>query len=209
MENTEEQLNSIEELMQIAVGKLASIEDRHRELAEVRKDTQKLEELIREIGNRAEVRGERTADLIGAKDDSLVLLELGKQIELLLEKLSLLPPEFRVRTEHHFGVLTKTVMVCFLLFAVSMGTSAYLMHRNSALSKSASKYRVMDAVYPGLVSELEAEWKRGSAKILAHADSILVARENMLRAEQQAAEKQVKRNKEREKYNRLQGKKFF
>lgn len=118
----------------------------------------------------------------------------------------MLPPAFKVRTEHHFGALTKTVAVFCLLFCLR-GRIGLSFVPEQGPQRGCLEIQGHRSSLPG--HGLGSGWMRSPEKIQRHADSILIARKSMLRAEQRATEKLKQSNVERHRYEKLQKEKTF
>jgi hypothetical protein len=63
-----------------------------------------------------------------------------------------MPKVIGVKTSHHFGKWSKSliisIVVCFVLTATSVGTALYLNHQNDKLNREAYNFWLVRALYP-------------------------------------------------------------
>jgi len=89
--------------------------------------------------------------------------KIQQNIDDVTKLVSTMPKFIGVKTSHHFGKWSKSliigIMVCFVLTATSIGTALYLNHQNDKLNSEAYDFWLVRALYPDVSKTIEKKLK--------------------------------------------------
>jgi hypothetical protein len=138
-EELEEKVTMLEELIQGFVARMTVVETEMPEF--LKTFLQQYKETLDRIASRIETANKRYDDA-----------KIQQQIDEVKRLVATVPKVIRVKTSHHFGAWSKSliigVVVCFIVISLSVGTALYLNHQNDRLNDDAYNFWLVKALYP-------------------------------------------------------------
>jgi hypothetical protein len=150
-EELEEKITMLEELIQGFIGRIAIIETEMPGFLNT--FLQKYKETLDRIASRIELSNKRYEDQ-----------KIQQQIDELKKLVATVPKVIGVKTSHHFGRWSKSliigIVVAFIAMAGSIGTALYLNHQNDRLNSEAYNFWLVRAIYPTTADSVLSKLKR-------------------------------------------------
>jgi hypothetical protein len=145
-EELEEKITMLEELIQGFVTRMTVVETEMPEF--LKTFLQQYKETLDRIASRIETANKRYDDA-----------KIQQQIEEVKKLVATVPKVIGVKTSHHFGAWSKSliigVVVCFVITSLSVGTALYLNHQNDRLNDEAYNFWLVKALYPEVSKTIE------------------------------------------------------
>ena len=181
----EEKVTMMEELIQGFVKRMTVIETEMPEF--LKTFLQQYKETLGRIANRIETSNKRYDDQ-----------KIQQQIDEVKKLVATVPKVIGVKTSHHFGGWSKTliiwVSVSFFLTASSVGTALYLNDQNNRLNSEAYNFWLVRAMYPDVSKTIEKKLKGNPKGFILQAEKEM-ERQNAIAAAQAQAEQADKEQK--------------
>lgn len=184
-EELEEKVTMLEELMQGFVARVNVIE---AEMPEFLKSfLQQYKETLDGIAARIETANNRYDDA-----------KIQQQIDEVKKLVANVPKVIDVKTSHHFGAWSKSliigVAVCFVVTSLSFGTALYLNHQNDRLNTEAYNFWLVRALYPDVSKTIEKKLSEDPQSLNEQAEKAMEKQEAVMAAKVQAeqADKELK-----------------
>jgi hypothetical protein len=160
-EELAEKVTMLEELIQGFVKRMTLLET---EMPEFLKDfLQQYKETLDRIASRIEIANKRY-------DDG----KIRQQIDEVREIIATVPKVIGVRTSHHFGAWSKSLIigltVAYIVTAGSVGMALYLNHQNDRLNSDAYNFRLVRALYPKTAEAILTKLKANPDSLAALAE---------------------------------------
>jgi len=114
-----------------------------------------------------------------------------------------MPKVIGVKTSHHFGAWSRSliigVVVCFVLSSTSVGTALYLNNQNNRLNGDAYNFWLVKALYPDVSKTIEKKLKEDPNALIEQAQHQTDKQNAIIAAQTQAeqADKDQKAAKEK------------
>ncbi|MES2447989.1 MAG: hypothetical protein V4546_12460 [Bacteroidota bacterium] len=177
MDKIEEKLDSLEQVLEVLIGRFRNVEIVVGSLAENEpKDYRNEMQSIIGLLERAEQKA-RWPELASS------IAEVGKKLDTSRQK-------SEVRHHHHLDLRSRSrlwwVMSVFMVVTATVGVATALGIRNHQLHQDAEKFKVVRAFYPKLSNQVEEVY-------LQHHDAVMVRADSLLR-ESIAEKKKVKKS---------------
>ena len=188
-EEIEEKVTMLEELLQGFAGRMAIIETEMPKF--LKSFLGQYKETLDGIAARIETSNERY-------DHD----KIQQNIDAVTHLVSTMPKVIGVKTSHHFGAWSKSLIigavVCFVLTATSVGIALYLNHQNDRLNSEAYNFWLVRALYPKIAGTIIAKLKTDPDSFIALAEKEMEKQEAIIAAKAQAdqANKEQKTAKE-------------
>ena len=188
-EEIEEKVTILEELLQGFAGRMAIIETEMPKF--LKSFLGQYKETLDGIAARIETSNERY-------DHD----KIQQNIDAVTHLVSTMPKVIGVKTSHHFGAWSKSLIigavVCFVLTATSVGTALYLNHQNDRLNSEAYNFWLVRALYPKIAGTIIAKLKTDPDSFMALAEKEMEKQEAIAaaRAHAEQAEKEQKAAKD-------------
>lgn len=145
-EELEEKVTMLEELIQGFVARMTVVETEMPEFLKI--FLQQYKETLDRIASRIETANKRYDDA-----------KIQQQIDEVKKLVATVPKIIGVKTSHHFGAWSKSliigIVVCFVVTSLSVGTALYLNHQNDRLNNDAYNYWLVKALYPEVSKTIE------------------------------------------------------
>jgi hypothetical protein len=128
--------------------------------------------------------------------------KIQQNIDDVTKLVSTMPKVIGVKTSHHFGKWSKSliigIVVCFFLTATSVGTALYLNHQNNRLNSEAYNFWLVRALYPKTAEAIIAKLKEDPSGFIALAEKEMEKQNAIIAAKAQAdhADKEQKAAKD-------------
>ena len=128
--------------------------------------------------------------------------KIQQNIDDVTKLVSTMPKVIGVKTSHHFGKWSKSliigIVVCFFLTATSVGTVLYLNHQNDRLNSEAYNFWLVRALYPKTAGTIITKLKENPEGFIAKAEQELEKQNAITAAKAQAdqADKEQKAAKD-------------
>jgi len=184
-EELDEKVTMLEELMQGFVARVNVIE---AEMPEFLKSfLQQYKETLDGIAARIETANNRYDDA-----------KIQQQIDEVKKLVANVPKVIGVKTSHHFGAWSKSliigVAVCFVVTSLSFGTALYLNHQNDRLNDEAYNFWLVRALYPDVSKTIEKKLTEDPKSLNQQAEKAMEKQEAVMAAQAQAeqADKELK-----------------
>ena len=145
-EELEEKITMLEELIQGFVTRMTVVETEMPEF--LKTFLQQYKETLDRIASRIETANKRYDDA-----------KIQQQIDEVRKLVATVPKVIGVKTSHHFGAWSKSliigVVICFVVTSLSVGTALYLNHQNDRLNDDAYYFWLVKALYPEVSKNIE------------------------------------------------------
>ena len=128
--------------------------------------------------------------------------KIQQNIDDVTKLVSTMPKVIGVKTSHHFGKWSKSliigIVVCFFLTATSVGTALYLNHQNDRLNSEAYNFWLVRALYPKTAGTIITKLKENPQGFTAMAEKEMEKQNAITAAKAQAdqADKEQKAAKD-------------
>jgi len=128
--------------------------------------------------------------------------KIQQNIDDVTKLVSTMPKVIGVKTSHHFGKWSKSliigIVVCFFLTATSVGTALYLNHQNNRLNSEAYNFWLVRALYPEVSKTIEKKLADDPESLNQQAEKEMEKQEAIKAAQAQAeqADKEQKAAKD-------------
>jgi len=129
--------------------------------------------------------------------------KIQEQIDELKRIMATMPKVIGVKTSHHFGAWSRSliigVVVCFVLSSTSVGTALYLNNQNNRLNGDAYNFWLVKALYPDVSKTIEKKLKEDPNALIEQAQHQTDKQNAIIAAQTQAeqADKDQKAAKEK------------
>lgn len=124
--------------------------------------------------------------------------KIQQQIDEVKKLIATVPKVIGVKTSHHFGAWSKSliigVIVCFVVTSLSFGTALYLNHQNDRLNNDAYNYWLIKALYPEVSKTIEKKLANDPKSLNQQAEKE-IEKQNAITAAQAQAEQADKEQK--------------
>jgi len=188
-EELEEKVMMLEELIQGFVARMAVVETEMPEF--LKTFLKQYKQTLDSIAARIETANQRYDDA-----------KIQQQIDEVKALVETVPKVIGVKTSHHFGAWSKSliigVTVCFVVTAFSVGTALYLDHQNDSLNKEAYNFWLVRALYPKVSKSIEEKLKEDRDGFIQQAEKEMEKQEAIAAAQAEAeqADKEQKAAKD-------------
>jgi hypothetical protein len=189
-EELEEKITMLEELIQGFVTRMAVVETEMPEF--LKTFLQQYKETLDRIASRIETANKRYDDA-----------KIQQQIDEVKKLVATVPKMIGVKTSHHFGAWSKTliigVVVCFVVTSLSFGTALYLNHQNDRLNDDAYNFWLVKSMYPEVSKTIEKKLADDPKGLNQQAEKEMEKQEAITAAQAQAeqADKEQKAAKDK------------
>lgn len=189
-EELEEKVTMLEELIQGFVTRMAVVETEMPEF--LKTFLQQYKETLDRIASRIETANKRYDDA-----------KIQQQIDEVKKLVATVPKMIGVKTSHHFGAWSKTliigVVVCFVVTSLSFGTALYLNNQNDRLNDDAYNFWLVKALYPEVSKTIEKKLADDPKGLNQQAEKEMEKQEAITAAQAQAeqADKEQKAAKDK------------
>ena len=189
-EELEEKVTMMEELIQGFVARMAVVETEMPEF--LKSFLQQYKETLDRIAARIEIANKRYDDA-----------KIQQQIDEVKRLVASVPKVIPVKTSHHFGAWSKSliiaVVVCFVVTSLSVGTALYLNHQNDRLNDEAYNFWLVRALYPEVSKTIEKKLADDPKGLNQQAEKEMEKQEAIIAAQAQAeqADKEQKAAKDK------------
>ena len=128
--------------------------------------------------------------------------KIQQNIDDVTKLVSTMPKVIGVKTSHHFGKWSKSLIIgivaCFFLTATSVGTVLYLNHQNDRLNSEAYNFWLVRALYPKTAGTIITKLKENPEGFIAKAEQEMEKQNAITAAKAQAdqADKEQKAAKD-------------
>lgn len=150
-EDLEEKVTMLEELIQGFIGRITIIETEMPGFLNT--FLQQYKETLERIASRIEQSNKRYDDQ-----------KIQQQIDEVKKLVATVPKVIGVKTSHHFGRWSKSliigIVVAFIAMAGSIGTALYLNHQNDRLNSEAYNFWLVRAIYPTTADSVLSKLKK-------------------------------------------------
>ena len=184
-EELEEKVTMLEELIQGFVARMNVVETEMPEF--LKTFLQQYKETLERIAARIETANKRYDDA-----------KIQQQIDEVKILVANVPKVIGVKTSHHFGAWSKSliicVAVCFVVTSLSFGTALYLNHQNDRLNDEAYNFWLVRALYPDVSKTIEKKLAEDPKSLNQQAEKEMEKQEAVMAAQAQAeqADKELK-----------------
>lgn len=189
-EELEEKVTMMEELIQGFVGRMNGIETGMAEF--LKTFLEQYKGTLETIATRIETANKRY-------DDG----KIQQQIDELKDVVQAVPKVISVKTSHHFGAWSKSLIIAiivgFVITAGSVGTALHLNHQNNRLNSEAYNFWLVRALYPEVSKIIETKLAEDPDVFIEKAEKAMVKQQAIIAAEAEAeqAEKEQKAAKQK------------
>jgi hypothetical protein len=184
-EELEEKITMLEELIQGFVNRMNVVETEMPEF--LKTFLQQNKETLDRIAFRIETANKRYDDA-----------KIQQQIDEVKKLVATVPKVIGVKTSHHFGAWSKSLIIgvvaCFVVTSLSVGTAVYLNHQNERLNDDAYSYWLVKALYPEVSKTIEKKLADDPKSLNQQAEKEMV-KQNAVTAAQAQAEQADKEQK--------------
>jgi hypothetical protein len=184
-EELEEKVTMMEELLQGFVGRMNVIESGMADF--LKTFLEQYRGTLETIANRIENSNKRYDDQ-----------KIQQQIDEVKKLVATVPKVIGVKTNHHFGAWSKTliigIVVCFIVTSGSVGTALYLNHQNNRLNSEAYNFWLVRALYPEISKTIETKLSADPSGFTEQAQKQM-DKQNAIIAAQAKAEQAYKEQK--------------
>ena len=178
-EELEEKVTMMEELIQGFVGRMNGIETGMAEF--LKTFLEQYKGTLETIAARIETANKRY-------DDG----KIQQQIDELKGVVRAVPKVIGVKTSHHFGAWSKSliigIIVGFVITAGSVGTALYLNHQNNRLNSDAYNFWLVRALYPEVSKIIETKLAEDPSGFIEKAEKAMTKLQTIIAAETEAAQ---------------------
>jgi len=178
-EELEEKVNIIEELVQGFAGRISVMETS-----------------MAEFLNSFPEQYQGTLETIAARIETANKWYNDQKIQQLIDELkdvvAKVPKVIDVRTSHHFGAWSKSLIiglvVCFAISAGSIGIALYFCDQNNRLNREAGNFWLVRALYPEVSKTIEAKLTEDPKGFIEKAEKAMAKQQAITAAEAVAAQ---------------------
>jgi hypothetical protein len=172
-EELEEKVTMLEELIQGFVNRMTVVETEMPEF--LKTFLQQYKETLDRIASRIETANKRYDDQ-----------KIQQQIDEVKKLVATVPKVIGVKTTHHFGAWSKSmiigVVVCFVVTSLSVGTALYLNHQNDILNDEAHNFWLVRALYPKTAETILIKLQANPDSLSALAEKEMVKQQAIIAA---------------------------
>ena len=189
-EELEEKVTMLEELLQGFVERMNIIESGMTDFLKTFLEQYKV--TLETIAARIETANKRYNDQ-----------KIQEQIDELKRIMATVPKVIGVKTSHHFGAWSRSLIigmvVFFVLTATSVGTAVYLNNQNNRLNSDAYNFWLVKALYPDVSKTIQKKLKEDPNAFIDQAQQQMDKQNAIIAAQAQAeqADKDQKAAKEK------------
>jgi hypothetical protein len=184
-EELEEKITMLEELIQGFVARMTAIETEMPEF--LKTFLKQYKETLDRIASRIETANKRYDDA-----------KIQQQIDEVKKLVATVPKVIGVKTSHHFGAWSKSliigVVLCFVVTSLSAGTALYLNYQNDRLNDDAYNFWLVKALYPEVSKNIEKKLADDPKGLNQQAEKEM-AKQEAIKAAQAQAEQADKEQK--------------
>lgn len=194
MNELEEKVTILEELIQSFLKRITVVET---ELPEFLKSfLQQYKETLDKIAARIETSNQRY-------DDS----KIQQQIDQVKDLMATVPKVIGVKTIHHFGAWSKSliigVVIGFVITAGSVGAALYFHHQNNLLNSEAYNFWLVRALYPEISRTIETNLAEDPKGFIEKAEKAMVKQQAITAAEAEAEQAEQQRRAAKRKLEKV------
>ena len=193
-EELEEKVTMMEELIQGFVGRMNGIETGMAEF--LKTFLEQYKGTLETIAARIETANKRY-------DDG----KIQQQIDELKGVVRAVPKVIGVKTSHHFGAWSKSliigIIVGFVITAGSVGTALYLYHQNNRLNSDAYNFWLVRALYPEVSKIIETKLAEDPSGFIEKAEKAMTKQQTIIAAETEAAQAEKDQKEAKEKLEKV------
>ena len=193
-EELEEKVTMMEELIQGFVGRMNGIETGMAEF--LKTFLEQYKGTLETIAARIETANKRY-------DDG----KIQQQIDELKGVVRAVPKVIGVKTSHHFGAWSKSliigIIVGFVITAGSVGTALYLYHQNNRLNSDAYNFWLVRALYPEVSKIIETKLAEDPKSFIEIAEKAMTKQQAIIAAEAEATEAEKHQKAAKQKLRKL------
>lgn len=188
-EELEEKVTMMEELIEGFVARMTIVETGMSDF--LKTFLEQYKETLDKIAARIEISNKRYDDQ-----------KIQQQIDEVKKLVATVPKVIGVKTSHHFGKWSKSliigIVVCFVMTATSVGTALYLNHQNNRLNNEAYNFWLVRALYPKTAEAIIIKLKEDPDGFTAIAEKEMEKQNAVIAAKAQAdqADKEQKAAKD-------------
>lgn len=179
-----EKIESIEQVLEILVGKFVALETSVKEALQVEQPNYKPE--LKHIYSVLDI-AKRNYEAIGLRD----------MINKLEYRMDQVPERTITKHHHHLEFKTKLQLLgglsVFIVVALAIGLSVSLLVRNHALRADAERFQVVQAYYPSVGKSIVEAYSNNRSRLMLATDSVLNARKISQGQAKQALKKKRRR----------------
>jgi hypothetical protein len=176
-EELEEKVMMLEELIQGFVTRMSVVETEMQEF--LKTFLQQYKETLDRITARIETANKRYDDA-----------KIQQQIDEVKRLVATVPKVIGVKTSHHFGAWSKSliigVVVGFVVTSLSVGAALYLNHQNDRLNDEAYNFWLVRALYPEVSKTIEKKLKEDPKNLDLQAEKEMEKQDAITAAQAQA-----------------------
>jgi nitrogenase molybdenum-iron protein alpha/beta subunit len=194
MNELEEKVTILEELIQSFLKRITVVET---EMPEFRKSfLQQYKETLDKIAARIETSNQRY-------DDN----KIQQQIDQVKDLIATVPKVIGVKTSHHFGAWSKSliigVVVGFVITAGSVGAALCFHYQNNRLNNEAYNIWLVRALYPEVSETIEAKLAEDPKGFIEKAGKAKVKQQAIIAAEAEAEQAEQQRRAAKRKLEKV------
>lgn len=197
-EELEEKVTMMEELIQGLVGRMNGIETGMAEF--LKTFLEQYKGTLETIAARIETANKRYDDQ-----------KIQQQIDELKGVVQVVPKVIGVKTSHHFGAWSKSliigIIVGFVITAGSVGTALYLNHQNNSLNNEAYNFWLVRALYPEVSEIIETKLAEDPKSFIEMAEKAVSKQQAIIAAEAAAAQAEKEHTTAKEKLEKVKASK--
>lgn len=193
-EELEEKVTMMEELIQGFVSRMNVIETGMAEF--LKTFLEQYRGTLETIAARIETANKRYDDT-----------KIQQQIDELKGVVQAVPKVIGVKTSHHFGAWSKSliigIIVGFVITAGSVGTALYLNHQNNRLNSDAYNFWLVRALYPEVSKIIETKLAEDPKSFIEIAEKAMTKQQAIIAAEAEATEAEKHQKAAKQKLRKL------
>ena len=197
-EELEEKITMLEELIQGFVERMTIVETEMPEF--LKTFLQQYKETLDRIAASIETANKRYDDT-----------KIQQQIDEVKRLVATVPKVIGVKTSHHFGAWSKSliigVAVCFVVTSLSFGTALYLNHVNDRLHDDAYNFWLVKALYPEVSKTIEKKLADNPQGLNQQAEKEMEKQEAIRVAQAQAEQADKEQKAARDKLEKMESEK--
>ena len=133
--------------------------------------------------------------------------KIQQQIDELKGVVQAVPKVIGVKTSHHFGAWSKSliigIIVGFVITAGSVGTALYLNHQNNRLNSDAYNFWLVRALYPEVSKIIETKLAEDPKSFIEIAEKAMTKQQAIIAAEAEATEAEKHQKAAKQKLRKL------
>jgi hypothetical protein len=193
-EELEEKVTMLEELLQGFVERMNVIESGMADFLKTFLAQYKI--TLERIAARIETANKRYNDQ-----------KIQEQIDELKRIMATIPKVIGVKTSHHFGAWSRSliisVVVCFGLTSTSVGTALYLNNQNNRLNSEAYNFWLVKALYPEVSKTIETKLAADPNGFTEQAEKAMTKQNAIIAAQAQAEQVNKEQKAAKEKLEKV------